>query len=152
MPSSPSGLDGKTPIRMNVTEHFGYAIDKRYLPVLLPFLLRPATDGVTLTEQGALLATFGLFKISTPLTNVTGAHITRNYRWWTAFGVRMSRVDDGLTFGTNHDGGVCIHFAQKVPSPLRRSGHSALTVTVADLEGLTAAIGGDKEQPAAPSA
>jgi hypothetical protein len=137
---------------MNVTEHFGYAVDKRYLPVLLPFLLRPATDGVTLTEQGALLATFGLFKISTPLSNVTGAHITRNYRWWTAFGVRMSRVDDGLTFGTNHDAGVCIHFAQKVPSPLRRRGHSALTVTVADLEGLTGALGGDKGQPAAPLA
>ena len=136
---------------MNVTEHFGYAIDKRYLPVLLPFLLRPATDGVTLTEQGALVATFGLFKISTPLSNVTGAHITRNYRWWTAFGVRMSGVDDGLTFGTNHDGGVCIHFAQKVPSPLRRSGHSALTATVADLEGLTAELGGNKGQPAAPS-
>jgi len=137
---------------MNATRRFGYAIDKRYLPVLLPFLLRPATDGVTLTEQGALLATFGLFKISTPLSNVTGAHITRNYRWWTAFGVRMSRADDGLTFGTNHDGGVCIHFAQKVASPLRRSGHSALTVTVADLDGLTAALGGDKEAPAAPSA
>jgi hypothetical protein len=137
---------------MKETEHFGYAIDKRYLPVLLPFLLRPSTDGVTLTEQGALVATFGLFKISTPLSNVTGAHITRNYRWWTAFGVRMSRVDDGLTFGTNHDGGVCIHFAQKVASPLRRSGHSALTVTVADLDGLTAALGGDKEAPAVPSA
>jgi hypothetical protein len=137
---------------MKETEHFGYAIDKRYLPVLLPFLLRPSTDGVTLTEQGALVATFGLFKISTPLSNVTGAHITRNYRWWTAFGVRMSRVDDGLTFGTNHDGGVCIHFAQKVASPLRRSGHSALTVTVSDLDGLTAALGGDKEAPAVPSA
>jgi hypothetical protein len=137
---------------MKVTKHFGYAIDKRYLPVLLPFLLRPATDGVTLTEQGALVATFGLFKISTPLSNVTDAHITRNYRWWTAFGVRMSRVDDGLTFGTNHDGGVCIHFAQRVPSPLRKSGHSALTVTVTDLEGLTAALGGDKQEPAAPSA
>ena len=137
---------------MNVTERFGYAIDKRYLPVLLPFLLRPPRDGVTLTEQGALVATFGFFKISTPLSNVTGAHITRNYRWWTAFGVRMSRVDDGLTFGTNHDAGVCIHFAQRVPSPLRRSGHSALTVTVADLGGLTAALGGDKGQPAAPSA
>jgi hypothetical protein len=135
-----------------VTKHFGYAVDKRYLPVLLPFLLRPATDGVTLNEQGALVATFGLFKISTPLSNVTGAHITRNYRWWTAFGVRMSRVDDGLTFGTNHNGGVCIHFAQRVPSPLRKSGHSALTVTVTDLEGLTAALGGDKEEPAAPSA
>ena len=133
---------------MNVTERFGYAIDKRYLPVLLPFLLRPATDGVMLTEQGALVATFGFFKISTPLSNVTGSHITRNYRWWTAFGVRMSRADDGLTFGTNHDAGVCIHFAERVPSPLRRSGHSALTVTVAVLEGLTTALGGDKEEPA----
>jgi hypothetical protein len=137
---------------MKETKHFSYAIDKRYLPVLLPFLLRPTTDGVTLTEQSALVATFGFFKISTPLSNVTGAHITRNYRWWTAFGVRMSRVDDGLTFGTNHDGGVCIHFAQRVPSRLRKSGHSALTVTVTDLEGLTAALGGDKEEPAAPSA
>ena len=94
-----------------MTERFGYAIDKRYLPVLLPFLLRPARDGVTLTDQGSLVATFGLFKIDTPLPNVTGAHVTRDYRWWTAIGVRMSRVDDGLTFGTNHDAGVCIHFA-----------------------------------------
>jgi hypothetical protein len=133
-----------------VTEHFGYAIDKRYLPVLLPLLLRPARDGVTLTDERSLVATFGLFKVDTPLSNITGAHITRNYRWWTAVGVRMSRVDDGLTFGTNHDGGVCIHFAENVPSPLRRGGHSALTVTVADLEGLTSALGGAKEEPASP--
>jgi hypothetical protein len=45
---------------------------------------------------------------------------------------------------------VCIHFAEKVPSPLRRSGHSALTVTVADLEGLTNALAaGDGEAPGA---
>jgi len=122
---------------------FGYAIDKRYLPVLLPFLLRPRKDGVTVTDESSFVATFGLFKIATPLANITGAHVTRNYRWWTAFGVRMSRADDGLTFGTNHDGGVCVHFAERVPSALRRSGHSALTVTVADLEGLTRALGGD---------
>jgi hypothetical protein len=130
-----------------VSTRFGYAIDKRYLPVLLPFLLRPGRDGVTLTDEGELTATFGIFKIATDLSNVTGAHITRNYRWWTAFGVRMSRVDDGLTLGTNHNGGVCIHFAEKVPSPLRRSGHSALTVTVADLETLTMALGGDDNGP-----
>ena len=135
-----------------MSKHFGYAIDKRYLPVLLAFLLRPASDGVTLTDECALVATFGFFKIATPISNITGAHITRNYRWWTAFGVRMSRVDDGLTFGTNHAGGVCIHFEERVPSPLRRSGHSALTVTVADLEALTAALGGDKEEPTAPAA
>jgi hypothetical protein len=137
---------------LRVTEHFGYAIDKRYLPVLLPLLLRPARDGVTLTDEGSLVATFGLFRIATQLSNINGAHVTRNYRWWTAVGVRMSRVDDGLTFGTNYDGGVCIHFAERVPSPLRRRGHSALTVTVADLEGLTTALGGDREEPAAPSA
>ena len=136
---------------LDMTEHFGYAIDKRYLPLLLPLLLRPSKDGVTLADEDALVATFGIFKVATPLSNITGAHITRNYRWWTAIGARLSRADDGLTFGTNHDGGVCIHFAQRVPSPLRRSGHSALTVTVADLEGLTTALGGDKEAPAAPS-
>lgn len=128
-----------------VPEHFGYAIDKRYLPVILPFLLRPARDGVTLADDGSFLATFGLVKIATARSNISGAHITRNYRWWTACGVRMSRVDDGLTFGTNHDAGVCVHFAERVPSPLRRSGHSALTVTVADLEGLTTALGGDNK-------
>jgi hypothetical protein len=136
---------------LKVSKHFGYAIDKRYLPVLLPFLLRPAKDGVTLTDEGSFVATFGLFKVETQLSNITGAHVTRNYRWWTAVGVRMSRVDDGLTFGTNHDAGVCIHFAERVPSALRRKGHSALTVTVADLAGLTTTLGGDKEGPATPS-
>jgi hypothetical protein len=124
-----------------VTRHYGYAVDHRYLPLLLPFGLRPRQDGVTLTTEGTLEATFGFFRIATPLANVTGAHITRDYRWWTAFGVRGSRADDGLSFGTNHDGGVCMHFAEKVPSPLRRSGHSALTVTVADLDGLARALG-----------
>jgi hypothetical protein len=138
------------PIVCRVPEHFGYAIDKRYLPVLWPFLLRPGRDGVTLTDEGDFIATFGFFKVATPRSNITGAHITRDYRWWTAFGVRMSQADDGLTFGTNHDGGVCIHFAEKVPSALRRTGHSALTVTVTDLEALTTALGGDEEQPIAP--
>ena len=73
------------------------------------------------------------------LENVTGAHITRNYRWWTAAGARRSMKDDGLTFGTNADAGVCIHFRDKVPSRLSRKGHSALTVTVEDLEGLASA-------------
>jgi hypothetical protein len=124
-----------------VSEYFNFAVDKRYLPLLLLFGLRASKDGVTLRDDGSFLATFGFVKLATPLANITGAHITRNYRWWTPFGIRASQVDDGLTFGTNRDAGVCIHFAEKVPSPLRRSGHSALTVTVRDLEGLTNAIG-----------
>jgi hypothetical protein len=134
-----------------MAEHFGYDIDRRYLPVLLPFLVRPSKDGVTLTDEGSFIATFGLLQVVTPLSNVVGAHLTQNYRWWTAVGARLSRADDGLTFGTNSRSGVCIHFEQKVPSRLRRSGHSALTVTVADLEGLIMALGGDDDQPGAPS-
>ena len=88
-----------------MSRRFAYAIDKRYLPLLLPFGLRGSKDGVTLTDEGSLLATFGFIKIKTPMASVTEAHITRNYRWWTAFGVRASMVGDGLSFGTNHNAG-----------------------------------------------
>ena len=130
--------------------HFRYAVDRRYLPLLAPFLLRPSRDGVTLTPDGTFVATFGVVKVATPLANVVGAHVTRHYRWWTACGVRLSRRDDGLTFGTNREAGVCVHFAEKVPSWLSRSGHSALTVTVADLDGLTGALGGEGGTAATP--
>lgn len=119
---------------------YRYSLDKRLVMFWGVFGVRPTKDGVTLTDDGKLRATFGLLKLETPLDNVDGAHITRNYRWWTAAGARSSMKDDGLTFGTNADAGVCIHFRDKVPSPLRRQGHSALTVTVEDLEGLTAAL------------
>jgi hypothetical protein len=126
-----------------MTRQFRYAIDNWYLPLILPFGLRPKRDGVTLDDDGSFVATFGFVSVTTTLGNITGAHITRDYRWWTAFGVRGSMADDGLSFGTNRRAGVCIHFDEKVPSRLRKSGHSALTVTVEDLEGLTTALGGD---------
>ncbi len=119
-----------------MSDMFRYAIDKRFLPLLLPLGVRPSKDGVTLTDDGRFVATFGFVRVETPLGNVAGAHITSGYRWWTAIGTRMSFADDGLTFGTNADSGVCVHFHEKVRSVLRRSGHSALTVTVADVTGL----------------
>jgi hypothetical protein len=134
-----------------MTRQFPYAVDPRYLPLLLPFGLKRKRDGVTLAEDGSLVATLGFFSLRTTLDNVTGAHVTRGYRWWTAVGVRSSMADDGLTFGTNHRAGVCIHFGEKVPSRLSKSGHSALTVTVDDLEGLEAALGGENgENPTPP--
>jgi hypothetical protein len=91
-----------------MSQRFGYAVDRLYLPLLLPFGFERDRDGVTLT-------------------------------------------DDALSFGTNHAAGVCIHFAEKVPSRLSRRGHSALTVTVEDLEGLTRALSGDPDQAGRPS-
>jgi hypothetical protein len=119
-----------------MAEFFRYAADKRLAPFWLPFGVRPSRDGVTITDDGTFRATFGVLKLETPLSNVVDAHVTRNYRWYTAAGARRSMVDDGLTFGTNRDAGVCVHFGEPVPSPLRRKGHSALTVTVANVDGL----------------
>lgn len=123
-----------------MTTLYRYSYDWRLVAFWGVFGVRQAKDGVTLTDDGRLRATFGVCRLETPLENVDGAHVTRNYRWWTAAGARLSMKDDGLTFGTNANAGVCIHFRQKVSSPLRRKGHSALTVTVEDLEGLTEAL------------
>lgn len=123
-----------------MSREFRYKIDARLAPFWLPFGLRPSRDGVTLSDDQRFQATFGFVHIETPLENITGAHVTTGYRWWTAAGARQSFVDDGLTFGTTAAGGVCVHFGLPVPSVLRRKGHSALTVTVADREGLVAAL------------
>jgi hypothetical protein len=119
---------------------FKYAIDAKLALFWLPFGVRPAKDGVELTDDRRFVATYGFLRVETPLDNIDDVHITTGYRWWTAAGARLSFVDDGLTFGTNAQRGVCVHFLTKVPSRLRRSGHSALTVTVADPEGLVAAL------------
>jgi len=125
-----------------ITRHFRYATDTKLAMFWAPFGVRAGKDGVTLTDDGRFVATFGWVRLETPLTNVRGAHVTDGYRWWTAAGARLSFADDGLTFGTNARRGVCVHFGDKVPSRLRRSGHSALTVTVDDCDGLVAALGG----------
>ena len=89
----------------------------------------------------SLEATYGWFQLVTPIDNVVGGHITEDYRWYTSVGIRLSFVDDGLTFGTNRRRGVCIHFADRVGGVVPGRAHSALTVTVDDCEGLVAAIG-----------
>jgi hypothetical protein len=119
-----------------MTEFFAYAVDMRLAPFWIPFGLRPSKDGVTITDDEVFRATYGFIRVETPLVNVESAHVTRNYRWWTAVGARGSMVDDGLTLGTNRRAGVCVHFREPVASPLRRRGHSAVTVTVADVDRL----------------
>jgi hypothetical protein len=117
---------------------FPYRLDPRYRPLLRPFGI-DEHDGVTLTDA-SFIATFGRARLETPLTNVTGAHATHDYRWWKAVGMRLSFADDGLTFGTATHGGVCVHFAERVHRVIGFKDHSALTVTVDDLDALVGAI------------
>src|SRR2546423_10683548 len=112
---------------------FPYRFDARFVAMWLPCGVRPGRDGVTLRED-RFRATFGFFNVETPLGNVAGGHITVDYRWYTAIGVRLSVVDDGLTFGTSRDRGVCVHFRERVPPVVGFRRHSALTVTVADCD------------------
>jgi hypothetical protein len=60
----------------------------------------------------------------------------------TAGPAHLSFADRGLTFASNGDRGVCIRFREPVPgiSPTRQPLHPALTVTVADVEGLHRAV------------
>ena len=118
---------------------FPYRYDHRLAPFWRPFLVRTKRDGVRITDDGLVVATFGPLRVTTRLSNIEGAHVTGPYRWWTAAGARLSLADDGLSFGTNAEQGVCIHFAERVKGMGPRR-HSALTVTVEDVDGLVAAL------------
>lgn len=124
-----------------MNQFFEYRFDGRYKPIWWTLGARPGRDGVTLTDDRRFVATYGRFRLETPLDNVVGGHITRHYHWYKAVGTRLSFVDDGLTFGTSTEAGVCVHFTERVRRVLGFRDHSALTVTVADPEGLVAAIG-----------
>ena len=119
---------------------FPYRYEPRLAPIWLPIRAWPGAQGVTVTEDGRLVARYGPFHVDAPLSQVQHAHVAGPYRWWTAAGARLSSVDDGLTFGTNATEGVCIHFEPRIHRVLGLRDHSALTVTVADSEGLVAAI------------
>ena len=118
---------------------FPYRFDHKYIGLWWPLGARDGVDGVTVTTD-LFTASFGRSRLETPITNVTEAHVTHDYQWWKAVGMRLSFADDGLTFGTSTHGGVCVHFDEKVHRVIGFKDHSALTVTVDDLEGLVQAI------------
>ncbi len=119
---------------------FPYDIDARFKPLLLPLGVT-RSDGVTLTEDGRLVATFGWVKVDTPLANIHHTSVSGPHRWYTAVGLRLSFADDGLTFGTTHRKGLCIEFIEPIPRVIGFRKHSALWVSVEDCEGLVEAIG-----------
>ena len=117
---------------------FPYRLDQQYRLMLAPFRL-DGDDGVTISDD-TFRATFGWKTVEVPMTNVVEAHATHEYQWFKAIGMRLSFADDGLTFGTSTHGGVCVHFAERIPKVIGLRDHSALTVTVDDLDALVTAI------------
>jgi hypothetical protein len=106
--------------------------------ILLLWAVRPSNSYVEVTDT-ELRARFGLFSVATPLSNIASAKVTGPYKFYRAIGPRLSVTDRGATFGSGV-AGVCIRFHKPIralfPFPL----HPGLTVTVADREGLVAAL------------
>lgn len=124
---------------MSEEQFFPYERDDRW-SFLFMALGVDDDDGVTLKANGDFLATYGRWKVETPIANIDQTEVTGPHRWYTAVGLRASAADDGATFGTNHHAGLCIAFKEKVPKVVGFRSHSALWVSVADPEGLAQAI------------
>ena len=126
---------------MGVIETFEFDFDPKYARFLRLGGLTPETTLVTVTDDEYRIR-FGGWNLSTPLANCTGTCLTEGYRWFKALGARGSFKDRGVTFGTATDRGVCVLFAEPVPAlvPGNLMKHPGATVTVADCEGLIAAL------------
>lgn len=126
-----------------MSEFFPYDFDYRFYGIWRPLGANPDVDGVTLTDDGRFVATYGRLRVDTPLANIDCVKNTGPYRWWKSVGVRASAVDSGITFGTTGRAGACVLFKDWIPQVLPpRTTHEGLTVTVADPDGLVEAIKG----------
>ena len=122
------------------TERFRFGFDPRFVPLLAGMGVVHRTSEVVVDDH-RFEARFGLLRVSTPITNVKDALITRDYQWFKAIGARLSFTDGGATFGTNTDAGVCVCFHEPIAAlfgNLRR--HPGLTVTVEDPDALVASL------------
>lgn len=128
---------------MNVHESFDFAFEPSYRRAGRPFGITPANARVEVGD-GYLVARFGRWRVSTPLTNITDAEVTGPYAFLkTAGPARLGITDRGLTFATNGKRGVLISFHTPVRGmePLGVIRHPDLTVTVAEVERLAELLG-----------
>ena len=128
-----------------MTQRFGFAFDPGYR-VNVVFGVTEHRAFVEIDGEppdGTLRVRFGPWLIETPLANVTSSHVTGPYSVVKTIGpARLSAVDRGLTFATNRDRGLCIHFRDPVRGldPFGKVRHPGLTVTVEDVDTLRAAL------------
>ena len=64
-------------------KHFPYRYQARLAPMWLAYRVWPGGQGVTVTDDGRLIARYGPFRVDAPLSQIQDAHITGPYRWWT---------------------------------------------------------------------
>ena len=126
------------------TQRFDFTWDPAYRRAARVFRVTPRTAWVDVDDE-MVDAHFGPFRLRVPRSNLTGVAVTGPYRFVkTAGPARLGITDAGLTFATNGERGVLLSFHEKVRAsgPTRFLRHPELTVTVADVDGLAAALRG----------
>lgn len=123
---------------------FPFAFAPAYRLAALPFGITPWTASVCVTDDDELRVRYGLWSLRTPITNVAGAEVSGGFSFLkTAGPPHLSFTDKGVSFTTNGERALCVQFHTPVPAidPTGRIKHPGATLSVADPEGLAAALG-----------
>lgn len=120
---------------------FPFELSGAYVPVLVLAGVIPGRAAVRVGPD-RLTASFGFFRVETPLENVAGVEVHPGpFNPLKAIGVRYSFADGSVTFGSSTGPMVEISFESPVtvrPPGLTR--HPALWVSVVDPSGLQEAL------------
>ncbi len=136
-----------SPLERSLTTVHRFAFAPAFRIAALPFGIHPGACQVEILGPH-LTASFGPWRVTTPLSNIDHAEVTGPYQWFKVIGPpHLSRADSGLTFATNGDAGVCLQFRDPVRGidPFGVIKHPGLTVTVTDpqrlVDDITEALG-----------
>jgi hypothetical protein len=116
---------------------FAFRFTPAYRAAALPFRVTPGRAWAAVAD-GQLEVRFGLWRVRTPLAEVTGPYAFLK----TAGPARLAVTDRGLTFATNRWRGVCLRFRTPITGiePLGLIRHPTLTLTLADIDGFLRAL------------
>lgn len=111
---------------------FSFRFHPAFRAAGLPLGIRPESCELVVDDV-LLTVRFGPWTLSTQRSNVVGASVSGPYRWAKVIGPpHLSARDRGVTFASNPDQGVCLHFAEPVPAllPVSLLKHPGATVTM----------------------
>lgn len=121
---------------------FPFAFARSYAVAGAPFGVTARTTGVEV-DDAELRVRFGPWRFTAPKDEVVGTVVTGPYSFLkTAGPPHLGWTDLGLTLATNGDQGLRVDLARRRPGiePFGLLRHHEVTLTVADVEGLRAAL------------
>ena len=133
-----SGIGGEEePVQV-----FDFAFTRAYAAAGRPFGVSRRSTTVELGPQW-LYVRYGPWRLLTPRSNIASAEATGGFSFVkTAGPPHLSFSDRGVSFTTNGDRALCLRFHEPVPAidPAATILHPGATISVADPEGLAAAL------------